>query len=546
MSKKLLAQKDFTNIPLLNVVLQQLASDPTDVTAKIYYNTTSNTIRFFNGTVWGSVGGTGVTNLTFSRDGTTVTVESSSGSNAVLPAATTSLAGVMSGADKTKLDGLTSLSLGAAYRIPIMNAGADDFQYLSNFSYNTTYGAIESNFFMTDGIGEGFNVFSGGTLRGGLSVVGDSKPRLNGVLGLHIESPQTQIENARSDNTPAEIEADAASAFITKDWFNTYVGTSGTNTGDEVTATDAIEGIAEIATQGEVDAGTEGGAKFVTPLTLQAKINAAIVSSFTDKGNYDATANTPDLDVAPSGIKKGDVYYVSVAGDLFAETLEVGDVIRALQDDPVDAGDWAITQTNLTPATIKSQLLSNADTNVVTDTELAILQATSGTNTGDQAAGDFNHDDLANITGTPGELNHPTDAEMVVLGNTSGNNTGDEVTATESVEGIAEIATQGEVDTGSEAGAKFVTPATLQSKLGVSATLLNVVKFETTIGNGALTDFTITHNIGRQFVKATVIRNSAPYDEVEVEVECDSTTACGITGFVVAPTTDEFKVIIMG
>lgn len=50
----------------------------------------------------------GATNLTFSRDGTTVTVESSTGTDAVLPAATTSLAGVMSAADKSKLDGIAT------------------------------------------------------------------------------------------------------------------------------------------------------------------------------------------------------------------------------------------------------------------------------------------------------------------------------------------------------------------------------------------------------------------------------------------------------
>lgn len=49
----------------------------------------------------------------------------------------------------------------------------------------------------------------------------------------------------------------------------------------------------------------------------------------------------------------------------------------------------------------------------------------TGTNTGDQSAGDFNHDDLANITGTAGQYNHPTNAQMTVIGNTSGTNTGD-------------------------------------------------------------------------------------------------------------------------
>jgi hypothetical protein len=53
-------------------------------------------------------GGGGATNLTFSRDATTVTVESDTGTDAALPSATTSLAGVLSATDKTKLDGIAS------------------------------------------------------------------------------------------------------------------------------------------------------------------------------------------------------------------------------------------------------------------------------------------------------------------------------------------------------------------------------------------------------------------------------------------------------
>ena len=66
-----------------------------------------------------------------------------------------------------------------------------------------------------------------------------------------------------------------------------------------------------------------------------------------------------------------------------------------------------------------------SDDNYVTDAEKVIIGNTSGANSGDQAAGDFNHDDLANLTGTAAQYNHPTDANMTVLGNTSGANTGD-------------------------------------------------------------------------------------------------------------------------
>ena len=51
-------------------------------------------------------GGSGSTNLSATANGTSLTVESSSGNNVSLPAATTSAWGVMSDDDKTKLDGI--------------------------------------------------------------------------------------------------------------------------------------------------------------------------------------------------------------------------------------------------------------------------------------------------------------------------------------------------------------------------------------------------------------------------------------------------------
>lgn len=55
----------------------------------------------------GPAGPGGSTDLSVTNDATTVTVASSTGNDAVLPAATTSAAGVLSAADKTTLDGLS-------------------------------------------------------------------------------------------------------------------------------------------------------------------------------------------------------------------------------------------------------------------------------------------------------------------------------------------------------------------------------------------------------------------------------------------------------
>lgn len=59
-----------------------------------------------------SASGSGATNLTFSRDATTLTVLSDTGTDAILPIATGSLAGLLGAADKTKLDAITGTNTG--------------------------------------------------------------------------------------------------------------------------------------------------------------------------------------------------------------------------------------------------------------------------------------------------------------------------------------------------------------------------------------------------------------------------------------------------
>lgn len=65
----------------------------------------------WNGSAWingTDAGGAGATNLTITTSATTLTVNSDTGTDAVLPVATTSLSGVLSAADKTKLDGIAT------------------------------------------------------------------------------------------------------------------------------------------------------------------------------------------------------------------------------------------------------------------------------------------------------------------------------------------------------------------------------------------------------------------------------------------------------
>lgn len=94
MAKKILVSYDFSKLELLNTRLQNLPSDPASpVSGQFYYNTADNSFRWHNGTAF-------VSALTTAHAGTGGTAHA----NVVAGGA----AGFMSGADKTKLDGIAT------------------------------------------------------------------------------------------------------------------------------------------------------------------------------------------------------------------------------------------------------------------------------------------------------------------------------------------------------------------------------------------------------------------------------------------------------
>ena len=102
---------------------------------------------------------------------------------------------------------------------------------------------------------------------------------------------------------------------------------------------------------------------------VDTEVAAAIASGVRYQGAYDASTNSPDLDSSPiSGITTGDMYTVTTAGTFFAGTaLEIGDVLIAEVDAPTVVADWTVVQSNLDASSIKSQYESNSDTNAFTD-----------------------------------------------------------------------------------------------------------------------------------------------------------------------------------
>lgn len=110
--------------------------------------------------------------------------------------------------------------------------------------------------------------------------------------------------------------------------------------------------------------------------------------------------------------------------------------------------------------------------------------------------------------------------------------------ASETSAGVAEIATQGEVDTGTD-DQRFVTPAKLAAWSG------RLRKYAADVGDGSATQFTLTHGLNTRDVQVMVRRNSGNYDQVLCDVDVLTVNTVRLT-FAAAPTAAQFRGVITG
>ena len=253
---------------------------------------------------------------------------------------------------------------------------------------------------------------------------------------------------------------------------------------------------------------------------VDTEVAAAVASGVRYQGAYNASTNSPDLDSSPiSGITTGDMYTVTTGGTFFAgTTLEVGDVLIAETDAPTLVTDWTVVQANLDAASIKSNYESNSDTNAFTDAFQTKLTGIEALATADQtdaeiktayennsntnvftdaekaalalveasATADQTGAEIKSLYEAEANTNAFTDAEKTQLGTIEANADVTDSTnvaaaisvtapltidgsanmgvsdASTTAKGVVQVATQAEVDAGSDA-LKPVTAATLHA-----------------------------------------------------------------------------------
>lgn len=109
--------------------------------------------------------------------------------------------------------------------------------------------------------------------------------------------------------------------------------------------------------------------------------------------------------------------------------------------------------------------------------------------------------------------------------------------ATETVAGIAELATQTEVNTGTDDN-RIITPLKLANWSG------RKLKFTQSIGDGSATSFNVDHNFNTRDIHVAVYRNSGSYDEVIPDVGHSTVNRVVLT-FASAPTSAAFTCVVL-
>ena len=312
---------------LRNAAIQNLGAAPSNpATGQIYFDTsaTPKVLKIYNGSGWVSVAGdvTSVTSATTAQ----LTVANSTGPDPALSIVTGTIADgatnlVTSDVIFDYVAGIAgglvdSVTTGNAATITIAGTAANP-TVAANTAAIAASGtnlatADQINTFVTDfDYGSVKSVTAGtGMTQTGVSTV---NPTLNVIGGDGIT---------------------AAANEITVD--STVVRTAGAQT---------IAGVKTFSSQVSIPTTPVAS----TDAASKNYVDSSNVGQLVFQGGYDATASAP----TGAGVLQGFTYVVTVAGDdggFWTVPLEIGDLIVANQNNPVDDGDWTEVNKNVTLA----------------------------------------------------------------------------------------------------------------------------------------------------------------------------------------------------
>ena len=505
---KHLVDLDLGKNQLLNAVVQNLATAPaTPADGQIYWDTAEDTMYVWSadGSTWIDLGSDGITNLSYTTGVSNGVVTSDTGTDATIPLADGTNAGLFSAAEKSKLGGI--------------EAGAKDDQNASEVTSTASGNLVATN--VQAALDE---------LQGDIDSLGAETNDLS--ITHNEDNVDIAIENG-ADITLAGATTTAAGAMSKDD----KVKVDGIEAGAEVNVdTNLAEGASTtttvvITSSTGNDATLSSASASRAGLMSKAKFDEVVLNTAKETNVTTNLTNTPsETEVT---IESSDGTDTSIAS---ASTSQAGVMTKAIFD-AVQLNtaketnvDETLTSLSLTTNILKYTDEDGTETDLdlslyLDDTNLARL--TSGSIDGSTGLATFTRDDNTTFT-----IDMSAFLDAITVNNTltststteglsaaqgkvlkdlidainvanTGTNTGDEVSATTTVSGIVELATQTEVNTGTDT-TRVITPSRLRSTLGITATLATTLTYSELIGDGSETSIVVTHSIGNQFVQSSV------------------------------------------
>lgn len=322
-----------------------------NVEAKIIYDTSTNSLQYYNGTTWINLDGSGdIAGVTagdyLNGGGTSGTVTLNHDST--------------SRTDTTSTD---APSYGGTFEaVTSVTTNATGHVTAIDVSTVTIPASDNTNDFLT---GLSFNTG-------------------NGVLTATVQNQSS-------------VTVDLDGRYLTGNQSITLTGEV-TGTGATSISTTVANGVLDVANfnasaiviESEGIENNDNDTTLPTSAAVKAYVDAATVGGLVYQGGYNASTNTPDLTTSPNSIEKGWTYTVTADGTFFGEQLRVGDVLIAEVDDPSALTDWTTVQNNIDLASLTQVGIGNVAADIGLDVTYSSGTGTVGLdfNSLSQADGD--------------------------------------------------------------------------------------------------------------------------------------------------------------
>ena len=485
MARKFLTSIDLAKNELQNAVVQNLAADPSSpIAGQVYYNTSSNEMRIYNGTIFEAIGLNGVT---------------------------------ADAAELNILDGATLTTTELNYVDGVTSGIQGQLDLKSPLANPTFTGTVT--------LDTGVNlVFEGTTANSFELTLTSGDPTADRVVTLPDLTTTLVGRDTTDTLTNKTLTSPTVSGLYLSDL---SIVVEGSTADDFETTLSFVDPTADrtiyVPDANGTLARVENKLHDFALATSSVDLNNQKITNLTDPTNPQDAANKRYVDSAVVGIDwKPSVRLATTAAITLATGLENGDTLdgvvlatgdRVLVKNQTDATENGIYVVAASGAPARS---SDADTAAEITASFAVFVEEGTVNT--DSGWTLTNNGAVTVGTTALSFTQFTGLGQITAG-----------------AGLTKTANTLDVIGGDG--------ITVNADSVVIDRAVVVTKYATNVGDGTNTSYTITHNLATRDVIVSLFDNSSPYAEVMADVEHSTTNTITLL-FSVAPTTNKYRVVV--